>query len=602
MQFNGSVLSLGAKNSVVYDFKRLVDDSTLEKIESVYQEVKHTASSLASAADFGASLAGVNLSLQSTVDTMVETVEQLAIVKDVINMFNPTIPKVRIAEFDKELYNKALSLPEAKSLSFVYGDDTLKLKYGRFVGGNTYKDFNGTLDKTSIQEQLGWITTDSSSSSYCIFNGVNSSFIISLRDFSPEPIVADFWPLYEKLKKSSSETALNDIHDVSSLVVSFKYLFADLILLKKYQAWLLLINANMSADRFKSLIGDYKAKNISTKSPATYGQIEHNKTMYEEVCALSYKVSTAQNQNEVSASKFFSNVKCGDFKEVQAIITEVFEDNKEVKDIEIYKGRMGKSMLKCFQTPESISYGVSASYDTPSPRGSQVPFSFYQGANAISVSFTLKFEINEVKTKECINDEINKNASLSDVADCATDFTRPWEITGASGVNTISPKLVQVILPSIEGVGYITNVSITYSGSMTGNATIIDENKEDSFSIVDYGYTELEASFEMMLLKSVKLKEKVQDQPQDGFDFSNDEEELVEKPEVDLEEDITTKSKEEVVTSYDKIFSDDFDFTGEVDNSESEADKITGIKVDLSYANQHDTGQHGTQDNNLNGN
>lgn len=606
MQVYDSVLSLGAKNSTVYAFKRLIDDSTLEKVEELASSLKETISTALSLADFGASFAGVDLSAQNIFDSITDQVGQMVSIQDVYNLYNSTIPIRRIAYFDRELYDKAVALPEAKTVSLKYSDGTINLKHGKFKGGNTYKDFNGTLSDTNAQEQYGWVTTDSSSDSYYLFNGNNSSLIISIKDFEPEPIVEDFWPLYEKLmSKSSSESVLDDVHTVMSMTASFKSMIADLIKIKMYQLWYAELTATLTADHFKSLVGESGnekiANSIKDASLKSHGQIQ-----VDRVTKRLKLGSSEVTNNGISLNS------------AQAVITEVIEDvtNPDTK-LGVNLNKRGAHLIISYQQPESVSYGVSASYDTPSPRGAQIPFTFYQGANIISLSFTLKFEINEAKSLGCLYYEQDGDSGKNDlvsIAEAAKSLTRPWELSNGS----IRPKLVQVLLPSIKGVGYVTSTNFTYSGDMIGTPITqkSDDNEVNKFGytqVDDYGYSSLEISFEMYLLEDVQLLS-LQDVTQAHvFDFSEDEyyddgsqetpknigdDDLVppgyefsdEEGDADLAieaeeraaiDELINKPDDEILTEYDQMFGFDFDDEFEVSNI-SETDRITGINIDLS--------------------
>ena len=58
-------------------------------------------------------------------------------------------------EFDRQLYDDALSLPEAKSVGLKRTDSSALYKYGKFKGGDTYSDYNGTLNPSSTISSEG---------------------------------------------------------------------------------------------------------------------------------------------------------------------------------------------------------------------------------------------------------------------------------------------------------------------------------------------------------------------------------------------------------------------------------------------------------------
>ena len=117
-----------------------------------------------------------------------------------------SVDAVQPLEFTKELYDEALALPEAKSVQLEYSNDATLYQYGKFKGGKTYKNFAGEIDKKSASSAYGWIQLVNFTDEYFIFTSAGSVYIIACKDFSPEPVVLDFMPLYEKLKMWDDST------------------------------------------------------------------------------------------------------------------------------------------------------------------------------------------------------------------------------------------------------------------------------------------------------------------------------------------------------------------------------------------------------------
>lgn len=464
------LLSLGAKNSTVYAFEQLVNNCI-----------------------------GIN-SITSQ------------------NRSNNTLPVRRIAELTQELYNKAASLPEAQSVSFKYLDNASKFQYGNFKGGNTYKTFNGDVDSNNknAKPQHGWIILDRSSSEYCLFTNNDKSLIIAIADFEPTPIIEDFTPLYEKLcqqKYSGSNTGLyaDDIRSAYALAVTFRLEVSILLTNKLYQAWLIFMNAYRLVGEFSLLIKKLKgekAKNIENSYQD--GPLEFN---------LDYKSDPKSfgiyPKQIVGVYEF--NGKDSAYNEVQAIIYDLpGGGNSSNPTWSLNEPHM--EQLLCYQQPDSISYTSSAGFEAVTARGTQQPFQFYTNANEIRLSFTLAWHIDELRT---FAKKDGNHYTLQDVANIAENFTRPWE----SG-ESLTPKLCKVILPGISEIGYITQAQIEYSGDMTGDwrsdfAGLISDNTSGSSSntennstnnsslkynsVTNYHYTEIKISFELLIVKEIKL-------------------------------------------------------------------------------------------------
>ena len=192
------------------------------------------------------------------------------------------------------------------------------------------------------------------------------------------------------------------------------------------------------------------------------------------------------------------------YNNVQAVVydlaSEITNDGLEKLDSSFDKS---KSMLLCYQQPENISYTAAAQFDSPAPRGTQQPFQFYIAANAMSLNFTLRWHIDELRT---LIDVENRSYSIQDIAQIAEDFTRPWK----KG-NSIEPKLCKVILPGVQHIGYITEAQISYSGDMAGSLSVgagVLKDKEAARDITDYFYSQIDVTFSMIIIKDIALKSK----------------------------------------------------------------------------------------------
>lgn len=473
------LLSLGAKNSTVSSFKTLVDNKL-----------------------------GLN---QGT---------------DEKSNVGNNLPVVHIAELDKELYDKAYSLPERNTVSLKYLDGSSKHQYGKFKGGNVYKTFEGEIDssKKNAQEQVGWIVLDRSSEDYVLFTNYsnNESIIIALQDFEPTEIVEDFTPLYDRLKQqqfAKDESYNDDTHISTSLAATFKDDVSILVTEK---------DPNSRVD-LKSLIHendpnelkDLKAKandvlfNLWKIYMAAYMSVGEFSLLIKKLSdpdnfmSKSYDLFPEQIGFDKDTYKPTANT--SSYNDIQAIIYDLpLDGGTDMTD--------AMHSLICYQQPESVSYTSSAQYESVSPRGTQIPMQLYQSANQIDLSFTLKWHIDEVRTL-AFGDALvgaigiyKENGSLQKIADTAEDFTRPWD----NGNGSLQRKLCKVILPGISEIGYISSVNINYTGSMSG--TLIGEGRgsgvglngnynEYKSATSDYFYSELEITFNLIVVKDVKLME-----------------------------------------------------------------------------------------------
>lgn len=416
-----------------------------------------------------------------------------------------------VSKFTKDLYDKVQTVSEINTTelqkSLITGGDYI---YAKFIGSNIYKSLDGTIDKLSkMSNKLGWITLDNLSSDYAFLKNTVGTYIVSLSDIKPEPIITDFQALYDKLQETrfaGSDRFFNDINTALSFVVTYRNIIApsitnteqdDIIThtetdqiytLTDFKHHTLgespspaLLQMPITSDDKSTEQPQYKLDNYKLKKVPDYFHGVYPK----QISAQPLESSLAFNQNAVN--------------EIQAIIYDLPEYNEKN-----YSNGKSYSVLYCFQKPESVSYNAAASFDTVSPRGSQQPFQFYASANAIDLSFTLDFHIDEVRSLKKAN---GGHYSLQDIADIAENFTRPWIAESDGGnVNSVKPKVVKVVLPGVSEIGYMTQANITYSGDMTGDMTQGGGLASMSKGVLtNYHYTQLQISFTLVLLKDIKL-------------------------------------------------------------------------------------------------
>ena len=428
---------------------------------------------------------------------------------DAINISDATVHNV--SKFTKELYDKVQTVSEINTTelpkSLITSGDYI---YAKFIGSNIYKSLDGTIDQLAkMSNKLGWITLDNLSSEYVFLKNTVGNYIVSLSDIKPESIITDFHALYDKLQETrfaGSDRFFNDINTALSLAATYRNIIApnianteqdDIIThtetdqictLTDFKHYTLgespspaLLQKPISSDDNSTEQSQYKLDNYKLKKVPDYFHGVYPK----QISVQPLESSLAFNQNAVN--------------EIQAIIYDLPEYNEKN-----YSNGKSYSILYCFQKPESISYNAAASFDTVSPRGSQQPFQFYASANAIDLSFTLDFHIDEVRTLKKAN---GGHYSLQDIADIAENFTRPWIAESDGGnVNSVKPKVVKVVLPGVSEIGYMTQANITYSGDMTGDMTQGGGLASMSKGVLtNYHYTQLQISFTLVLLKDIKL-------------------------------------------------------------------------------------------------
>ena len=358
-----------------------------------------------------------------------------------------------ITEFDIQLYIDALKLPECQNISFDYIDNINQKLIGEFSGAKVFKTFSGDIVTTIDNpiNKFGQAILDNQTLQYALFTNNDESLIIAFEDFTAEPLISDFTELYYNLLTSefNSTEVYNDVNTSSSLTATFNEYTSNVI------------NNNITqktVENTYNTISSYKDENIqenlitlpvtsenSITTPNNINEATINKIKDTSVATTS---SPAINQSTEPAT---SNIQHTAAKEapkyelgsVQAIIFDI--DHKY-------------EPLICYQLPENISYSVSSQYDSIATRGSQQPFQFYNNTNQITLSFSLKWHIDEI-----ISD--NHYSTLQMIADAAENFVRPYKEN-----ESLKPKVCGVILPSISHIGYITEAQITYSGAITSHS------------------------------------------------------------------------------------------------------------------------------------
>lgn len=415
-----------------------------------------------------------------------------------------------VSKFTKDLYDKVQTVSEINTTelpkSLITGDDYI---YAKFIGSNIYKSLDGTIDKLSkMSNKLGWITLDNLSSGYAFLKNTAGTYIVSLSDIQPESIITDFQALYDKLQETrfaGSDRFFNDINTALSLVVTYRNIIAPNIANTEQDD----IITHTETDQIHTLT-DFKHYTLGESPSSALLQmpiISDDNNTKQQYKLDNYKLKKVPDYfhgvypKQISTQPLESSLAFNQnaVNEIQAIIYDLPEYNEKN-----YSNGKSYSILYCFQKPENISYNAAASFDTVSPRGSQQPFQFYASANAIDLSFTLDFHIDEVRTLKKAN---GGHYSLQDIADIAENFTRPWIAESDGGnVNSVKPKVVKVVLPGVSEIGYMTQANITYSGDMTGDMTQGGGLASMSKGVLtNYHYTQLQISFTLVLLKDIKL-------------------------------------------------------------------------------------------------
>ena len=484
-----NLLSYGANNSTVSAFSELVNNAEAGIQDSASSAMNSAKSAASNAAK---SVTGKVSSAVGSVTSTVNSAKSRA--SSIQSELASALPKKHLSELNQELYDKACNLPEAKTVSLKLLNDASQQKYGHFKGGTVYKTFDGEIDTSNknVRAQDGWIVIDNSSGLYCLFTNNNKSYIIAIKDFTPQPLVEDFTPLYNKLseqKYANVEAYSNDLNVSPAVATTFKEETALQINNENIE-----VNDLVQSDR--------------SITPAAYSKIEYKNELYQRAVNEKSLKQTARNYhgiypqqvgkgNSINAAKNDSV-----YNSIQAVIYDLPDGSSADKT------GIANSMnqLFCYQQPESVSFTASAGYEAVSPRGSQQPFQFYTGANAMNLSFALKWHIDEVRT---FAKTAGKGSfSLQEIAEIAESFTRPWDVENGG---SLQPKLCKVILPGISEIGYITQAQVSYSGDMSGSYTkgagVISGSGTniEVGSVTDYFYSQLEINFELLMVKDIKL-------------------------------------------------------------------------------------------------
>ncbi len=453
-----NLLSFGANNSTVSAFNELVNNAE----------------------------AGVQDNLPSNNNTTKSASAQ--------SELSSVLPTRHSAELTQELYDKACGLPEAQTVSLKTTNDASSQKYGHFKGGTVYKTFNGEIDTANknVMEQDGWIAIDNSSGVYCLFTNGTKSYIIAIKDFTPKPLIEDFTPLYNKLseqKYANTEVYTNDINVSPAVATTFKEETS--------------IQINNDDVEVNDLVQADRPVQFSTYTKKDYDDNKlYQRTVNEK--ALKQK---AHNYHGIYPKQIGSSVNAAKNDSVYNNIQAVVYDLPDGSSADKTGIASSMSQLFCYQQPDSISYTASAGFEAVSPRGTQQPFQFYTGANAMSLSFALRWHIDEVRTFAKATGK--ESMSLQEIAEIAENFTRPWY--SDSQQESITPKLCKVILPGISEIGYMTQAQISYSGDMsgsykTGSGVVSGSGTDVKIgNITDYFYSQLEITFELLMVKDVKL-------------------------------------------------------------------------------------------------
>jgi len=382
-------------------------------------------------------------------------------------------------EFDKQLYDAALNLPEAKTVSFEYTNKDSDRHYGLFKGGKIYKSLSKTpeIASNNAKPMKGWLTLDGSDLGLAELVNENTKYIINIADFTPERIVKDFTPLYNKLKNAKYdkyESVKDDTKAASSEAATN--------------------NESTSKDIIDDTSSTYELEQTPYYEKDKDGNINNYKYY-----GLYYPDQITIKDRQVTNSSVYNNV--------QAVIYDL--PNCNSLDNASSSIENSFTQLYCYQQPESVSYTAAAQYDSVSPRGSQQPFQFYQSANTMSLGFTLKWHIDEIRTMYNRSAGSNKSYTIQEIAKIAEDFTRPWQ-NGSS----LLQKVCKVILPGVSHIGYITEAQINYSGDMSGDYStgsgVLSGGGTDGSDISirepeNYFYSQLEVTFSMIIIKDVQL-------------------------------------------------------------------------------------------------
>ena len=442
-------LSFRAKNSTVTEFKELVDERASHSKEGE----------------------------DSIISSIKKANDMKNSAKDGISSSN----KVKDTELDKALYDKALGLPEAKTISLKYTNSASEHQYGTFKGGQVYVNWYGNIDQNNknVPKQDGWLTLNRSSFTYALFTNDNKDYIIRISDFTPKSIVEDFQPLYDKLKelKYQDDSVKNDTKSASSEATTHREGSSLSLISDSDQS------DAIDADRYSKVWDSQILQDEAANSALYFG-------IYPR------QIGAGPSENTKNDSVY---------NNVQAVIYDLPGCNSLDT-----AGTLEQScnQLFCYQQPDSVSYTAAAQYDPVSPRGSQQPLQFYNNANAMSLSFTLKWHIDEIRT---LAHDGQRSYTIQEIADIAEGFTRPWDLNIGDTDQSLQPKLCKVILPGVSQIGYITEAQINFSGDMSGDYTTGSgvltgsDGALQERAITNYFYSQLEVTFSLTIVKDITL-------------------------------------------------------------------------------------------------
>jgi len=443
-------LSYRAKNSTVTEFKELVDERIGKNTESG-KLGKSGESGIKSISD---SILGTGTSSNTQEET----------------------------ELDKALYDRALSLPEAKTVSLKYTSAASKHQYGTFKGGQVYVNYVGNVntDYKNVPKQEGWLTLNRDSFIYALFSNNDNDYIIRISDFKPKSIVEDFQPLYDKLldlKYANEDTVEDDTGSASSKATTHRDQTSEHLVDESDQ------KDAIDADRY------------STKFDDNIIQAEAAQNFFYGI----YPRQIGKGPSDTTKNDSVYN-------NIQAVVYDLpgYGINTDTASLD-----RSYHQLFCYQQPDSVSYTAAAQYDSPTPRGAQQPFQFYNNANAMSLSFTLRWHIDEIRT---LAKDGQRSYTIQELADIAEGFTRPWDVHPDNESNeSLQPKLCKVILPGVSQIGYISEAQINFSGDMSGDystgggvLTGSQGNLQER-AITNYFYSQLEVAFTMIIVKDISL-------------------------------------------------------------------------------------------------
>lgn len=576
-------LALNAKNTAVAEFDHLVNNktvqSTVSKVEDVSGEVVASTKQISSLSisDLSKASAYVN-SIPSKSNISNEVNNATNLVSDRLSDVSQSLQQ---ATLSTDLYDKALSLPEANAVSLLKDysiDYSPYASYGKFEGTAVYKDFSGTIDDSvkDVKNISGWVNINKQHEQYATITNNSVSYIVGVNDIKPEPTVSDFQPLYDILNSNNvcsiDSSVVDDIKIGQSQACTFKEWTSSIINnnssdTEKYHSGA----TTVAGATTQAITAGYTSGGLGfTKQPQTQAGSGNSTSINNKVNSIVAEPRdyTGTDYNYLSIDydlpylgllypkqigRIVTPVNRSVYNNVQAVIYDLAESI--TKDTTVDKLLMSDkiaSRLLCYQQPENISYSAACQFDAPSPRGSQQPFQFYVAANAQNLNFTLKWHIDELRTLY-LGDRDYEAISMQDIAQLAESFTRPWERG-----NSIEPKLCKVILPGVQHIGYISEANITYLGDMAGGYSSFGggvmntagDNNTVYRSTTDYFYSQIEIAFSMIIIKDISLKKKVTSKENnenvmsitDAFSYAPTKEAKQQANDSDLKEDSDKKS------------------------------------------------------------